>query len=120
MARRTQSKRGGRTLRLVTEQILQPLTRKPLDTPLIQSLPTFLPIGGDVSLIVPLVIMVLNPSLTKSLITTLVAVIVFTFIIALSDKKNALGLATAYAAVLVVFVGIVARPILKGGRTLRS
>ena len=65
-------------------------------------------ISGGVALLVPMIVMVLNPSQNKSLITTCVAVSVFAIIIALISKaspENVLGITAAYAAVLVVFVG---------------
>jgi hypothetical protein len=50
------------------------------------------------------VIMALNPSLTKNLITTSVAVVLFAFVIGFADRKNVMIVNTAYATVLVVFV----------------
>jgi hypothetical protein len=48
--------------------------------------------------------MALNPSLTKNLITTSVAVVLFAFVIGFADRKNVMIVNTAYATVLVVFV----------------
>ena len=50
------------------------------------------------------VIMALNPSLTKSLIMTPTALILCAFVMGFADWKNVLAVITVYAAVLVVFV----------------
>jgi hypothetical protein len=71
---------------------------------------SILAISGAAALIVPMVIMALNPSLTKSLITTSAAVVIFAFILGFWDRKNVLTLTFAYAAVLVVFVGTSGTP----------
>jgi len=63
-------------------------------------------IAGGASLIVPMVVMSLQPSLKKSLITTSVAVVLFGLLAGVLDRKNPLNLTMAYAAVLVVFVGV--------------
>lgn len=64
--------------------------------------------AGGVFLIVPMIIMTLNPSETKSLVTVSVAVVVFALILSfgiqVSNIETLLSTAT-YAAVLVVFVG---------------
>ena len=63
---------------------------------------------GGCALIVPIIIMVLHSSLTKSLITVSVAVIMFALVISLvfeTDNKDAITATATYAAVLVVFVG---------------
>jgi hypothetical protein len=63
---------------------------------------------GGASLIVPMIIMTLHPSQAKSLITTSVAVIFFSFFMSVgikSTNQDTLGATAAYAAVLVVFVG---------------
>jgi hypothetical protein len=78
-------------------------------SPFLDSLARFL-IGtlGGCSLIVPMIIMVLHQSLTKSLITVSVAVVLFSLILSLVFKTNNQDTITAtatYAAVLVVFVG---------------
>jgi hypothetical protein len=57
------------------------------------------------SLVVPMVIMVLNPSVNKSLITTSIAVAIFGFTLGFVDRTNIMSLTSAYAAVLVGFVG---------------
>lgn len=64
---------------------------------------------GGISLIVPMLIMTLNPSQNKSLITTSVATFIFAITLALgatdSAGKDVLAATAAYTAVLVVFVG---------------
>ncbi|KAE8444273.1 hypothetical protein EG329_000680 [Mollisiaceae sp. DMI_Dod_QoI] len=65
-------------------------------------------IGAVIGLIVPMVIMVLNPSVNKSLITSSIATILVAAVIAWnsSGKPHELLSATAaYTAVLVIFVG---------------
>ena len=65
---------------------------------------------GGIALIVPMLIMTLQPSRDKSLITVSVAAIVFALTLALcaTDEcgKDVLAATAAYTAVLVVFVGI--------------
>jgi len=63
-------------------------------------------IAGGASLIVPMVIMSIKPSLTKSLVTTSIAVTLFALVKGLVDNRNLLSLTMAYAAVLVVLVGV--------------
>jgi hypothetical protein len=64
---------------------------------------------GGLALIGPMLIMVLKPSQTASLITVSVATIIFSLVLAKfatdSAAKDVLGATAAYAAVLVVFVG---------------
>lgn len=64
---------------------------------------------GGVALIAPMLIMVLHPTRTVSLVTTSVATILFALVLAFgaqdSSGKDVLGATAAYAAVLVVFVG---------------
>lgn len=63
---------------------------------------------GGLSLVVPMLIMRINETTTKSLVTTSVAVVLFAIIVSLGFKASAaetLGITAAYAAVLVVFVG---------------
>jgi hypothetical protein len=63
---------------------------------------------GGIFLIVPMVIMVLSQSRTKSLITVSVAVLLFSAALAFGLKANnveTLVSTATYAAVLVVFVG---------------
>lgn len=64
-------------------------------------------VGGSF-LIVPMVIMTLNPSQTKSLVTVSLAVLLFvlvlSFVVRVSNVETLVATAT-YAAVLVVFVG---------------
>lgn len=64
-------------------------------------------IGGGLSLVVPMIIMVLRPSFVTSLVTTSVCVIVFSLVIPsfLDGTNDVLSATAAYAAVLVVFVG---------------
>ena len=83
----------------------QPVYPKSVDRLANFVIATVLAVGGGASLIVPMVVMALNPSLTKSLITTSVAVVLFALVFALVDRKIVMTLTTAYAAVLVVFVG---------------
>jgi hypothetical protein len=61
-----------------------------------------------VSLIVPMVVMSLHKSLTKSLVTTSVAVFLFAVFASLIQAQNSdiVAATAAYAAVLVVFVGV--------------
>ncbi|KAK4205771.1 hypothetical protein QBC40DRAFT_312099 [Triangularia verruculosa] len=78
-------------------------------SPFLNALARFL-IGtaAGASLVVPMVIMIFQPSLNKSLITVSMAVLLFAFSLAFAfDAKNeVIVTATAtYAAVLVVFVG---------------
>lgn len=65
--------------------------------------------ASGTSLIVPMIIMSLNQSLTKSLITTSVAVVLLaaflSFVIRSSNAETIVATA-AYAAVLVVFIGV--------------
>lgn len=64
--------------------------------------------GAGASLIVPVVIMRLNTNVTKSLITTSVAVVLFAVFLAFAvraSNTDTLAATATYAAVLVVFVG---------------
>ncbi|KAI9713561.1 MAG: hypothetical protein M1820_000943 [Bogoriella megaspora] len=65
---------------------------------------------GGLWLVVPMVIMAINPNITKSLITTAVSVFCFAVSTAVfattADPKDVLSSTAAYAAVLVVFVGV--------------
>ncbi|KAF6798249.1 hypothetical protein CSOJ01_12719 [Colletotrichum sojae] len=64
---------------------------------------------GGLSLITPMLIMSLDPSLKKSLITTSVFILVFGFVLAWRTSMQAGDVLTAtatYAAVLVVFTGV--------------
>jgi hypothetical protein len=63
---------------------------------------------GGASLIVPMLIMSIHQSKTKSLITVSIAVLVFSFVLSMALKlrnNDVLAATAAYAAVLVVFVG---------------
>lgn len=65
-------------------------------------------LAGGASLIVPMAIMVFDPSLTKSLVVTSVAVSLFALVLSFSFQSSNTETLTAtatYAAVLVVFVG---------------
>jgi hypothetical protein len=65
-------------------------------------------IGGGATLLVPMIVMSLDPSLTKSLITVSVAVVLFAILLSqlfAAAYSDILTVTTAYAAVLVVFVG---------------
>lgn len=64
-------------------------------------------IGGGVALIVPMVIMVFNTSLTKSLVMVSVVTVLIAVLIAWNSNgkpHELLGATAAYAAVLVIFV----------------
>ena len=55
-----------------------------------------------------MILMVLHPSLTKSLIVVSVAVVLFALVVGLvfeTDNKDTITATATYAAVLVVFVG---------------
>jgi VIT1/CCC1 family predicted Fe2+/Mn2+ transporter len=64
---------------------------------------------GGVLLVVPVVIMSLNTSRTKSLITLSASVLVFAFVVAggadEASPQEVIGATAAYAAVLAVFLG---------------
>lgn len=65
-------------------------------------------IAGGVFLVVPMIVMTLRPSQTKSLVTVLVAVVSFSLLLSLGIKVSnieTLVSTATYAAVLVVFVG---------------
>jgi len=64
---------------------------------------------GGVSLVVPMVIMRLDETLTKSLVIVSVAVVLFAGVLSLvfrASNTDTLAATATYAAVLVVFVGI--------------
>lgn len=65
---------------------------------------------GGLALVVPLLITALHPTLEKALITTCIAIVLFSLYLALASPKlketELLGSSAAYAAVLVVFVGV--------------
>ena len=64
---------------------------------------------GALSILVPMIIMSLNTSKTKSLITTSVAVIIFASCCSLTfqtTNDQTLAATAGYAAVLMVFVGL--------------
>lgn len=66
-------------------------------------------VSGGLSLIVPMLIMAINPSQIKTLVTSSVAVLLFSLGLAWkSSAKTETLLATTatYAAVMVVFVGV--------------
>ncbi len=63
---------------------------------------------GGCCLILPMLIMVLRPSLVKSLVTVSVAVVLFALVLSLvfeTDNRDTITATATYAAVLVVFVG---------------
>jgi hypothetical protein len=65
-------------------------------------------IVGGATLLVPMIVMSLHPHLTKSLITVSVAVVLFAILLSqlfAAAYSDILTVTTAYAAVLVVFVG---------------
>jgi len=78
-------------------------------SPFLDSLARFIVgILGGCSLIVPMIVMALNPSLTKSLVVVSVAVVLFALAVSLvfkPDNSNTITATATYAAVLVVFVG---------------
>lgn len=64
--------------------------------------------AGGCALIVPMVVMALDPTLTKSLVTVSAAVLLFALVLGLvfeTDNKDTITATATYAAVLVVFVG---------------
>jgi hypothetical protein len=69
----------------------------------------FMSLFGGYILVVPMLIMTLHPTLLTALLTTSVFVIAVAVILAIrmetAQPKDLLGIAAAYAAVLVVFVG---------------
>ena len=87
--------------------------------PLVDRLARFIvAIAGGLSLVVPMLIMSINQNLTKSLITSSVAVVLFAGLVSVvfsASNAETLGITAAYAAVLVVFVGTSAQQV--GGRT---
>ena len=63
---------------------------------------------GGLSLVVPMLIMRLQQNSNKSLITTSVAVVLFSGVVSIvfrASNAETLSITAAYAAVLVVFVG---------------
>jgi hypothetical protein len=78
-------------------------------SPLVDRIARFVvAIGGGAALVVPMVIMSLQPSQTKSIVTVSVAVLLFSVCISLVMRANnteTLVATATYAAVLVVFVG---------------
>jgi VIT1/CCC1 family predicted Fe2+/Mn2+ transporter len=64
---------------------------------------------GGLTLIVPMLIMVLDPSKLTTVVTTSVFTLVVGWVLAIwmdeADKKDMIAMTAAYAAVLVVFVG---------------
>ena len=65
-------------------------------------------ITGGLSLVVPMLILRLQEDPNKSLITTSVAVVLFSGLVSVgfsASNAETLGITAAYAAVLVVFVG---------------
>jgi hypothetical protein len=78
-------------------------------SPFLDSLARFI-IGmlGGCALIVPMLLMMLNPSLNKSLIVVSLALVLFALAMSLvfqTDNKDTITATATYAAVLVVFVG---------------
>ena len=68
----------------------------------------FMALFSGLALIVPMLIMAIHNSLTKSLITSSLFVLAFAFVLALeiSKESDIVLLTAAYATVLVVFVGV--------------
>lgn len=65
-------------------------------------------VGGGCSVVVPMLIMSLEPSQIKSLVTVSLSVVLFALVMSLTfqtDNKDTLTATATYAAVLVVFVG---------------
>jgi len=63
---------------------------------------------GGASLVVPMLVMSIHRSKTKSLVTVSIAVLLFSFVLSMALKlrnNDVLAATAAYAAVLVVFVG---------------
>jgi hypothetical protein len=70
---------------------------------------------GGVAVIGPMLLMSLHRTLTTSLVTSSVATVLFTLVLALGARnlkgQEILGAVAAYAAVLVVFIGTSIPPI---------
>ena len=78
-------------------------------TPTVDRIARFIiAITRGLSLVIPMLIMRMNQNTTKSLITTSVAVLLFSAMVSIPFKASnaeTLGITAAYAAVLVVIVG---------------
>jgi hypothetical protein len=74
----------------------------------------FMGVFGGTAVYVPILIMTVNPSTTKTLVTTFVAILLFGIILAIaatdSSGKDVLAATAAYAGVLVVFAGALPIP----------
>ncbi|KAL6718703.1 hypothetical protein ACLMJK_002937 [Lecanora helva] len=83
--------------------------RSTITSPFVDRLARFIvALTGGLSLVVPMLIMRIHQNTTKSLVTTSVAVILFSGIVSVgfnASNAETLGITAAYAAVLVVFVG---------------
>jgi hypothetical protein len=63
---------------------------------------------GGMAFMVPVLIMAINPSTMKSLVTTSISILFISIAVAAVSKgswRDVLGITAAYAAVLIVFVG---------------
>lgn len=63
---------------------------------------------GGLAFIIPVLIMAIEPSTAKSLVTTSISILFVSIAIAAISKgswRDVLGITAAYAAVLIVFVG---------------
>jgi len=67
---------------------------------------SLLAVSCGATLVIPMIIMTLHPSLRKSLATTSASVVIFAFAVGAGDRRNVMSLTFAYAAVLVVLVGL--------------
>lgn len=78
-------------------------------SPFVDALARFIvALTGGLALVVPMLIMRIHQTPNKSLITTSIAVVIFSGVVSVGFKASnaeTLGITAAYAAVLVVFVG---------------
>lgn len=78
-------------------------------SPFVDALARFIvALTGGLALVVPMLIMRIHQNPNKSLITTSIAVVLFSGVVSVGFKASnaeTLGITAAYAAVLVVFVG---------------
>jgi len=93
-------------------------------SPIVESLARFLlAIWGGAALIVPMAIMIFDPTRTKSLVTVSVSVVLFALFMASgigATNAEVLAATATYAAVLVVSVGNQRHGRLVGSQSLRS
>lgn len=74
----------------------------------------FMGVFGGTAVYLPILIMTVNPSTTKTLVTTFVAILLFGILLAIaatdSSGKDVLAATAAYAGILVVFAGALPIP----------